>query len=409
MVGLESPSGATSTPRLSKRRQTSILIAITAALVVILLLFQGVAALLRRPPPPPPPAGAPGTFKPTAEQWDNLSFAPVQQVDLGGVAATDGKIAADDDHTTQVFSPYSGRVTQVFAKMGDHVAAGAPLFAVQASEYVQAGSDLVAAENQLKVATAAAARQQALYKISGAALKDVQQSQADLANAQANLTSVRNRLRILGKSDAEINALQAAHAAPAEGELLARSPIAGVVTQRAVGVGQNVGSITTGSGNALFTVSNLSTVWLVANVREADAEALHLGSRIVAHPTALPGRAFAGTVNFVAPSVDPNTRRITVRGTIANPGGELLPEMFADVDIATSAPVETLAVPENAVVYDGDEARVWVARPGKSLELRKISAGRTQNGKVEVLGGLNAGDQVVTAGSVFIDRAATND
>jgi cobalt-zinc-cadmium efflux system membrane fusion protein len=394
---------------MSRRSQITILVAIAGTILVVFLLFQGVSALLRPPPAPPPPAPAPGTFKPTPEQWANLSFAPVRQVDLSGVAATDGKIAADDDHTTQVFSPYSGRVTKVFAKMGDRVAAGAPLFAVQASEYVQAESDLVTAESQLKVATAAEARQKALYQISGAALKDYQQSQADLANAEAGLNAVRNRLRILGKSDGEIKALEAAHAAPVGGELIARSPIGGVVIQRAVGVGQNVGSVTNGGATALFTVSNLSDVWLVANVREADAGALHLGARIVAHPTALPGKGFAGVVNFVAPGVDPNTRRITVRATIPNAGGQLLPEMFADVDVSTNAPKDTLAAPENAVVYDGDEARVWLARPGKALELRKIRAGRTQGGLVEVLSGLAAGDQVVTAGSVFIDRAATND
>ena len=131
---------------------------------------------------------------------------------------TEGNIAVDDDLTTPVFSPYSGRVIKLIAKLGDHVERGAPLMAVEATEFVQAQNDLITAastlktaRSQLSLAQAAEQRQHLLFLGKGAALKDWQQSQADLATAQDNvraqqiaLSAVRNRLRILGKSDAEI-------------------------------------------------------------------------------------------------------------------------------------------------------------------------------------------------------------
>ena len=389
-------------------------LAILSALVIGVLLIWGtvsiVSALTARPPvvqPSPPP----GTFQPTAQQWNNLTLAPVEARTFATSLDTDGKVATDDDVTTQVFSPFSGRVTKVFAKAGDRVSVGAPLFAVQATEFVQGQIDLVAAIAQLKVTRAAAARQEALLKIQGASVKDVQQAEADLANARAGLEAVKSRLRILGKSDAQIAALEQEPTDKSmASETVVSAPIAGVVTQRSVGVGQNIASVVNnGGGTPAFIVSDLRKVWLVANVREAEAGALRIGAPITAELTAFPGKVFTGQVSFIAPSIDPNTRRLAVHATLNNDGGLLRPEMFADVKIGVGAASTSLSVPQNAVIYEGDDARVWLARPDKTLAVRKIGVGRTDGGRVEVLSGLAAGDRVVDAGAIFIDRAATND
>ncbi len=401
------PKGLPSGP-IPRRNQLLILAAIA---IVVLVLWGGVylIGVMTAPKPAPEPPATPGAFRPTPGQWANLTFADVVQRDFAAVIDTDGKVATDDERTTQVFSPYSGRVTRVIAAAGQEVRAGQPLFAVRAAEFVQAQSDLVAALAQLKVAAAAKARQEALFKIQGAALKDVQQSEADLANAQAALEAVKNRLRILGAAEETITALQNRPAGSMEGETVVRAPITGTVVQRSVGVGQNLASlVSNGSGAPAFTVSDLHKVWLVANVREEDAAGAHLGAPITATVSAYPGQTFMGRINFIAPSVDPNTRRIAVRAEIDNPAERLRPEMFAELKVTTGPPSAVLSVPENAVIYEGQEARVWVVVGGRNLGLRKITVGRTAGGFVEVLSGLNAGDKVVDAGAIFIDRAATN-
>jgi cobalt-zinc-cadmium efflux system membrane fusion protein len=386
---------------------------LAAAALAALFLFFGlpfIGGLFAPKPPPAAPAPPAGTFQATDEQWRTLGFATASQTNFQAEASTDGKIATNDDHTTQVFSPFSGRVTRVFVKAGDAVRAGQPLFAVQAQEFAQGQTDLQTAVGQYNLTQAAEARQRDLVKSSGAAVKDWQQSQADLATASANLNVARAKLRILGQSDAQIAAMERSGGLKAgAGEAVVASPIGGIVTQRVVGVGQNLASITNGGSTPALVVSDLSSVWLVGNLREADAPKAQLGQAVQVRVPDLPGRVFNATVDFVSPTVDPVTRRVAVRATLPNPGGILKPEMFANFSLATGGGVSAVGVPDAAVIYEGDTARVWVARPNHLLELRQIQAGSTVNGVVEVLSGLKPGEQVVTSGSLFIDRASQGD
>ena len=391
-------------------RQITILV--TVGVVVIALLF-GLPALLSlmAPKPPPPPAAPPaGTFLVTPEQMAALKVMPVQAIGFRPGLETEGKVATNDDRTTQVFSPYSGRALQVMAKIGDVVHAGQPLFAVEASEFAQGQSDLAGAVAQLKVAKAAEARQRELYSANGAALKDYMQSQADLVNAQAALAAVRNRLKILGQTDAQIKALENRPQEKTEtAQSIVTSPIDGVVTQRSIGVGQNIGSVTNGGASPAFVVSNLSTVWLIGNLREVDASRAQVGQAVEVRVAALPDRVFTAKVDYVSPSVDPVSRRVTVRAVVSNPDGQLKPEMFASFSLFTGTETKSVGVPEQAVIYEGSEARVWVARSATLLELRNITTGQTQNGMVQVTSGLAQGDKVVTSGALFIDRASKGD
>jgi cobalt-zinc-cadmium efflux system membrane fusion protein len=395
---------------LSRGRQVTIIAVVTVGAVVLLFGVPALTQLMAPKPPPPAAPPPPGTFRPTADQMATLKIVAVQAIGFHPGVETEGKIATDDDHTTQVFSPYSGRVTRVLASAGDVVHAGQPLFAIAASEFVQAQNDLVAAHAQLKLAEAAESRQSALYLINGTALKDWQQSQADLLNAQTALGAVRGRLRILGQTDAQIAALEKRPIGqPVSAETVVASPITGVVLQRSVGVGQNLGSVTNGGTTAAFQISDLSSVWLVGQVREADAPKAKLGQAIEVRVAALPDRVFEAKVNYVAPTVDPVSRRVLVRAVIPNPGGELKPEMFASFSLTTGAGTTHVGAPAEAVIFEGDTARVWVARPGGELELRQIKTGQTQNGLVEVEAGLNPGDRIVTNGALFIDRASKSD
>ena len=367
------------------------------------------------------------TFHPTPDQWAAFAITEVKPHSFEAARRTDGQIAIDDDLSTPIFSPYTGRVTRVIAKPGDVVKAGQPLFAIQASEFVQAQNDLVAAvaglrtaRAQLRMAQTSEKRAHDLYNAQGGALKDWQQSQVDLATAQGNLDSanvalgaVRGRLRILGKTDAEIATLEEhpEHATVVP-EVEVGAPIGGTVIQRQIGVGQNIVSATSSSGGSppVYTIGDLSKVWLIANVREAESGQVHLGDPVSVRVLAFPDRDFNAHISYVAPSIDPNTRRLPVRAEIENADFALKPQMFASFTILTGAATVSPAVPERGVVYEGQKAHVWVANEAnKTLELRQVRTGTTVGGLVEIVEGLKPGEKVVTTGAVFIDRAIETD
>jgi membrane fusion protein, heavy metal efflux system len=390
-------------------------VAIAAAVVVIWALDSGPGNAVARPDKT---QEADGAFAPSETQWSGLKLMAVRQVAFRDERTTDGKIAINEDTTTPVFSPYSGRVSRLIARPGDHVERGAPLFAIEASEFVQGQNDLVTAvagvekaKSRLLLAQTSEKRQRELLAIRGGALKDLEQAQSDLIGAQGDLRSAeialaaaRNRLRILGRADEEIAKLEKADRIGAEA--IVGAPIGGTVIQRKVGLGQY---ITVGATDPVFTVGDLDTVWLIANVRESDAPRMKVGSPVEVSVLAHPGRVFNAKLAYVAPALDPNTRRLPVRAEIQNPGRELLPEMFATFRIVSGDSRLMPAVPADAVIYEGAQARVWVARPkDKKVVSRPVEVGGTENGQVEIRKGLSVGESVVTSGTLFIDRAASN-
>src|SRR6516225_10109749 len=366
--------------------------------------------------------GPPGTFRPTQQQWAGLKFQIVTTMAFRSEQMTEGTIAVDDDLTTPVFSHYSGRVIKVIAMLGDVVKPGDPLFVIHASEFVQAQNDLITAlanrqtaRSQLTMAQTTEKRTHELYLAQGGAVQDCQQAQTELVTAQNTvradeiaLHTVRRRLRILGKDDAEIAALEAQPTQKLDSVTAVRAPIAGIITQRQIGLGQFINSTAGGASNPVYTIGNLSTVWLIANVREVDAPLMQLGLPVEVHVLAFPGRTFKAKISWVAPSIDPNTHRLSVRADVENPDGELKPGMFASFSIITGEATTAPAVPQRAVVYEGDTARVWVAGQDGTIAARSVRVGQIADGMVEILAGLSEGEKVVTSGALFIDRAAGN-
>src|ERR1700733_2847467 len=381
---------------------------IRVVLVIVLAAAGGLAvgwgALRARASEPAPAAES------TASNEVHLSSAQLGTLEINTVTTrafrteevTDGQIALNGDTTTQVFSPYSGRVVRVLASPGEYVKPGAPLLRIEASEYVQAQSDLLNAAATLKLARINEERKHAAYDSKGGSLQDWQQAQVDLAAAENASTSAANRLRILGKSDHEIAAIESAKKTDAATFVVA--PIGGVVTDRQVGPGQYIQS---GASNPVFSIGDLSTVWLVADVPETDAPVLERGRTVEVRVLALPGQIFKAKLTAIGAQVDPVTRRVPVRATLANTDGKLKPQMFASFSIITSTgDSQAPSVPEEAIVREGDQARVWVVAQNNTLSLRSIHTGRSNDGMVEVLEGLKAGERGVTRGSLFIDRAA---
>jgi membrane fusion protein, heavy metal efflux system len=355
-------------------------------------------------------------FYPTAEQWATLTVEPVQRQVFRSERTTEGKISVDEDRSTPIFSPYAGRVLKLFVKPGDTVTVGQPLFTLQATDMVQAQNDFISAATGLNKARSALnlaqmidKRQRLLYEGKAVPLKEVQNARAtldaaesDVRAAEVALEAARNRLRILGKTDQEITEFQ--EKGTIDPATLITAPIGGTIVQRKVGPGQYDGSAST---DPVFIIGDLSTVWVVAYMRETEAPMVQVGQAIYFTVLAYPDRWFPANISYVAAAFDPTTRRLLVRATVNNAAGLLKPEMFASVKSLSGEGDNAVAVPRDAIIYEGDSVRVWAVRDDdKAIELRRIKVGLTNGKVVEVVEGLAPKDLVVTKGSLFIDRVA---
>jgi cobalt-zinc-cadmium efflux system membrane fusion protein len=299
---------------------------------------------------------------------------------------------------------------------GDQVVKGQPLFVIEAADTVQAQNDFIAAMTGMNKARSALdlaqlqdKRAKDLFEGKAVPLKDYQQSQAtliqaqnDLRSSQTALEAAHNKLRILGFTDEIIAAFQEKGRIDPNTTIF--SPIAGTVVQRKVGPGQYVNS---GASDPVFVIGDLSTVWLTAFVRETDASKVSVDQEIAFNVLALPGRPLTARIDYVAAAIDPATRRLLVRATIDNKDGILKPEMFANVTIYSGGGRPAVGVPKQALIYEGDKVRLWLVHDDKSIELRQIETGLINGDLVEVRANLAPGEKIVTRGSLFIDRAAS--
>ena len=355
-------------------------------------------------------------YTPTPVEWASLTIEPVAERTFRAETVTEGKVAVDEDRSTPVFSPYAGRVMKLMVRPGDSVTQGQPLFVIEAADTVQAQNDFISAMTAMNKAKSALdlaqiqdRRAKDLFEGKAVPLKDYQQTQANLIQAQNDLRSsqtaleaARNKLRILGLTDEAISNFQ--EKGRIDPSTTIYSPITGTVVQRKVGPGQYVNS---GASDPVFVIGDLSTIWLTAFVRETDASRVSVGQEIAINVMALPGRTLSARINYVAAAIDPATRRLLVRATIDNKDGLLKPEMFANVTIYSAGDHPAVGVPKQALIYEGNQVRVWVAHEDKSIELRQIKTGLINGDLVEVDGNLKPGEQIVTKGSLFIDRAAS--
>jgi cobalt-zinc-cadmium efflux system membrane fusion protein len=355
-------------------------------------------------------------YTPTPAEWASLTIQPAAERAFRAEYVTEGKIAIDEDRSTPVFSPYTGRLTKLLVRPGDSVTKGQPLFVIEAADTVQAQNDYISAmtgmnkaQSALDLAKIQDTRAKDLFEGKAVPLKDYQQSQATLIQAQNDLRSMQtaleastNKLHILGFTDDDISTFRQKGRINPESTVF--SPIAGTVVQRKAGPGQYV---STGASDPVYVIGDLSTVWLTAFVRETDAASVSVGQDLNFSVMALPGRPLTARISYVAAAIDPATRRLLVRATIDNKDGALKPEMFANVTLFSASDHRAVGVPKQALIYEGDQVRIWVAHEDKSIELRQIKPGLINGDLVEVAGNLKPGEQIVTKGSLFIDRAAS--
>src|SRR3954449_9015098 len=228
-------------------------------------------------------------YTPSPAEWASLTIQPVSERGFRAEHVTEGKIAIDEDRSTPVFSPYAGRVTRLLARPGDSVVKGQSLFVIEAADTVGAQNDFISAMTAMNKAKSALAlaeiqnkRASDLFEGKAVPLKDFQQAQAtliqaqnDMRSSQTALEASRNKLKILGLSDDDIASFQDKGRINPETTIFA--PISGTVVQRKIGPGQYVNS---GASDPVYVIGDLSTVWLTAFVRESDAASVSVGQEV---------------------------------------------------------------------------------------------------------------------------------
>ena len=311
-----------------------------------------------------------------------------------------GTIDFNQHMLVQVFSQYPGKILKAFFNVGDDVRQGDILFTIDSPDLLQAESTLLASAGVLELQKRNLARLTQLVKAGGSAQKDVDQATSDQQTAEGNFKAARNSVRIFGKTDAEIDQIVAARkvdstllvACPISGRIIARNAAPGFLTQP-------------GNAPAPYSVADLSTMWMIANVIETDAPAYKLSQEVEVKVPAYPDTIFHGHVTTVGSMIDPNTHRQLVRSEINDPQHLLRSGMFASFVIRVGDPVRSLAVPAEGVVREGDGTMtVWVTTDRRRFMKRTVKVGLQQNGFDQILDGLQAGELVVIDGAVFLSN-----
>ncbi len=315
-----------------------------------------------------------------------------------------GNIDFNQDLLTQVFTQYQGRIIKAFAKVGDTVKKGDPLFTIESTDLLQAESTLISAAGVLDLNTKTLERQRNLFKQNAAAQKDYEQSISDQQASEAAYRAARGAVMVFGKTDAEMDRIVKERKVDAT--LTVSSPITGLVTARNAAPGLFVQP---GNPPPVYIVADTSIMWMIANVPEREAAGLKLGQEVRARVASYPGRSYPGKIVTIGPNVDPNTRRVFVRSEIADPDYDLRAGMFATFVITLAPPKKAVAVPQDAVVREGDGSMtVWTTKDGHTFFQRVIKTGLSNDGFTEVLDGLASGERIATGGSIFIANQYAN-
>jgi membrane fusion protein, heavy metal efflux system len=311
-----------------------------------------------------------------------------------------GTIDFNENLLVQVFSQYQGKILKAFYNIGDEVQAGNVLFTIDSPDLLQAESSLLASAGVLELQKRVLARATNLLRAGGSAQKDVDQATSDHQTAEGNFKAGKDAVRIFGKSDAEVEQILVDRRV--DSTLVVPSPISGRVVARNAAPGFLTQP---GVAPAPYTVADLSTMWMLANVIETDAPAYKLGQEVEVRVPAYPDKVFKGHVTALGAMIDPNTHRQLVRSEIDDPERLLRSGMFASFVIRVGGPVRSLAVPAEGVVREGDGTMtVWITKDSRRFTKRTVKVGLQQGGWTQILEGLSLEDTVVTDGAVFLSN-----
>lgn len=341
----------------------------------------------------------------TSEQMHQTGIATtvVGEQPVGNSFTTTGRITFSDMRVAHVFSPVTGRVTNIYAGLGQAVHRGDALARIESPDLGAAVSDLEKAEADLAAAQRDYERQKELFEAHAAAQRDFEVAEATYRKAKAEQTRAAEKSHLL----------LAAGASKDMQSYVLRSPIDGQVVARSVNPGMEVqGQYSGGTTAELFTIGNLNSVWAMADVFEVDLPRVRIGAPVNVGVISYPDRTFSGKVDWISGSLDPATRTAKVRCTIDNSEHLLKPEMYATVSITTDTR-ETMAIPRSAVVRLGDQMVAFVDRGAapngeRRFERRIIAVDETTAGSyVPVLRGLAPGESVVSSGAIMLSETSS--
>ena len=360
-------------------------------------------------PKPPPPAATASQLEPRIlelpEGSQTLAYLQTERVALRPIRialkAQAGKIWANENRLAHLSARVPGRIVAVYADFGARVREGDRLLLLDSPAFGEAQLEYRKARNVLSVTEKALERAQALLDRGAIGAGEHQRREADYENARADLHEAEEKLHLLGMTEREIQRLAAKTLPHAEvAQVFLRAPFRGEVIDRKATIGEVVDP-----NKILFTVADLSTVWVRADFPEQQAGRLKTGLTIEVRVSAYPNTTFQGVITYVGAVIDPATRTIMARAEVPNPDGRLRPEMFAEVLLVTDEQ-SFLSVPRVAVQQMGNRQVVFVVRGPRRFESREVILGQTSTEYVQVITGLAAGDEVVTQGSYALKSEA---
>ncbi len=325
----------------------------------------------------------------------NVQTATVATTPYQRTIETTGTVAFDQNRSTQVLSPISGPVSRILVNIGSRVRRGQALATVSSPDFAADVSALRKAEATARNTRRIADLDQQLFKNDAIARRDVEQAQTDAINAEADRDAAIQELRSLGVDENTISAIRQNRPVENLGGII-HSPISGEVVEKLVSPGQLLQAATTPT----FTVADLSSVWVMANVFEADLPSVHVGD--TAEVTA-GSQNLSGKVDYIAAIVDPNTRAVAVRLEVPNPGEVLKRDMYVRVAIHSQQRAQGILIPVSAVLRDDQNLPfVFVQKPDGTFARQQVQIGSRLGDQQEITGGLTPGQTIVIEGAIFL-------
>lgn len=378
------------------------LIPLQIALLLLAIIVQMSCGSKQEDAPKPPPpvatsSAVPGILElPEGSttlahlQTDRVALRPIRTT----LKAQAGKILANENRLAHLSARVPGRIVAVFVDLGDRVKEGDRLLLLDSPAFGEAQLDYRKAKTALRVTEQALERATALLDRGAIGAGEHQRREADHENARADLHEAEEKLHLLGMTEREIQRLATKALPHAEvARVSLRAPFTGAVIERNATIGEIIDP-----NKTLFTVADLSTVWVRADFPEQQAGRLKTGLTIEVRVSAYPDTMFQGAITYVGAVIDPTTRTVTVRAKMSNPDGRLRPEMFAEVTLMTDEQ-SVLSMPRAAVQQVGSRTVAFVMRGPRRFESREVTIGQASREYIQIVAGLTVGDEVVTQGS----------
>lgn len=333
--------------------------------------------------------------KPSAELLARLSFTKVEEVDWRSQLKVSGSIELDEKRVARVGTTVSGRVTEIKVLRGDQVKKGDVLAMVHSPVLAEAQLTYLQAQSQYDLARKAAARAQLLFKEGVIAAAEQQRRESELVSNEAEWQAARDRMHILGMTDADIKQLERSRKIQSVTSL--RAPIDGVVIDRKVSQGQVLEP-----ADLAYTIADLAQIWVVGEVPERYSADMYREKAVTVTIPALASEERKTQLSYVADTVTPQTRTLRVRAVLDNQDGRLKPDMLATLIIEGKAK-KRLAIPETAIVREENVDKVFIKVAPDQFELITVKLGEEENGKRPVESGLKAGQEIVSDGVFYLN------